>query len=453
MRSPRVGAQEDRMIHRRSLLQVSAAALAAPAIVERANAQSAFDWKQCKGQSVEVNYQLSPRGDLARSNLKKFEELTGLRVGFEQIPEQQQRPKVAMEMATGHPSFDAVNVGMHVQKRLIEKAGWMEDLRPFIADKGLTNPDFDLSDFSKPSMAVATGEDGRINVLPLNQDLFILFYNKELLAAKGFKAPPASYDELMTMAHALTDPAKQVYGFVGRGLKNANVVLYDNMLLGWDQETVTADGKKLLTDTPAAIEAGQYYQKIMKECGPPGNIGFNWNECQTTFMQGRAALWWDGIGFSAPLLDKAKSKVADKVGFAPVPAGPKAHNCATFIDGMGIPVSAKNKKAAWLWLQWVTGKEMQGEQLRTGSGTPGRLSVYARDDIQSGSAFPKEWFETTATSLKMARSGLPVIVPVIEFRDTIGGGLTNIVGGADVASEMKKATAAFQPVLDKANAS
>ncbi len=52
----------------------------------------------------------------------------------------------------------------------------------------------------------------------------------------------------------------------------------------------------------------------------------------------------------------------------------------------------------------------------------------------------------------MARSGLPVIVPVTEFRDTIGVGLTNIVGGADPATELKKATAAFQPVLDKANA-
>ena len=66
--------------------------------------------------------------------MKEFEELTGIKVGFEQIPEQQQRPKVAMEMATGHPSFDVVNVGMHVQKRLIEKAKWMEDLRPYIAD-------------------------------------------------------------------------------------------------------------------------------------------------------------------------------------------------------------------------------------------------------------------------------------------------------------------------------
>ena len=46
-----------------------------------------------------------------------------------------------------------------------------------------------------------------------------------------------------------------------------------------------------------------------------------------------------------------------------------------------------------------------------------------------GSAFPQEWFETTATSLPIARSGLPVIVPVTEFRDTIGTALTNIVGG------------------------
>ncbi len=439
------------MIRRRHLLQASAAVLAAPAIVERANAQSAFDWKQCKGQSLEVNYQLSPRADLAKRNIPKFEELTGLKVGFEQIPEQQQRPKVAMEMATGHPSFDAVNVAMHVQKRLVERAKWMDDLRPYIADKALTNPDFDLADFSAPAMAVATEDNGKINVLPSNQDLFILFYNKELLAQKGFNAPPKTYDELMTMAHALTDPSKQIYGFVGRGVRNANVVLYDNILLGWNQETVTPDGRKLLTDTPAAVEAAAWYQKIMKECGPPGNIGFNWNECQTTFMQGRAAMWWDGIGFSAPLLDKAKSKIVDKVGFAPVPAGPKSQNCATFIEGMGIPATARNKKAAWLWLQWICGKDQLGEVLRTGSGTPARLSVYGRNDLMQGSIFPKEWFETTETSLKIARSGLPVIVPVTEFRDAIGGGLTNIVGGSDPATELHRATVAFQPVLDKSN--
>jgi multiple sugar transport system substrate-binding protein len=439
------------MIRRRTLLAASASMLAAPAIVEKANAQSAFDWKQFKGQSIEVNFQLSPRGDLLKKMMPQFEELTGLKVGFEQIPEQQQRPKVAMEMATGHPSFDVVNVGMHVQKRLVEKANWMEDLRPFIADKSLSNPDLDMGDFSPASMAVASQADGKINVMPNNQDLFILFYNKALLAAKGFNAPPKTYDELYTMAKTLTDPKSQVYGFVGRGLKNANVALWDNILLGWNQDTVTPDGKKLLTDTPEAVDAATWYQKIMRDCGPPGNVGFNWNECQTTFMQGRGAMWWDGIGFSAPLLDKAKSKVVENVGFAPVPAGPKAQLCATYIEGIGIPAQAKNKKAAWLFLQWATGKQILGEVLRTGSGTPARLSVYARQDIIEKSAFPKEWFATTATSLKIARNGLPTIVPVTEFRDAIGVALTDIVGGADPATELKKATAAFQPVLDKSN--
>jgi multiple sugar transport system substrate-binding protein len=438
------------MIRRRRLLQASTALLAAPAIVARANAQSKFDWQQCKGQHVEVNYQLSPRGDVAKANMKKFEELTGISVGFEQIPEQQQRPKVAMEMATGHPSFDVVNVGMHVQKRLIEKAKWMVDLHPLIADGSLTNPDFDIADFSKPSMDVATGADGKLNVLPLNQDLFILFWNKALFAQKGLKGPPQTLDEMMTMAHQLTDTSKGVYGFVGRGLKNANMTFWDDILLKWDQETVTADGKKLLTDTPAAIEAGKWYQTIMRECAPPGVIGYNWNECQTSFMQSRGAMWWDGIGFSAPLLDPTKSKVVDSVAFAPDPAG-KVRNCATFIDGIGIPAYAKNQHAAWLFVQWATGKELLGEVLRTGSGTPPRLSVYARADIIKSSKFPQEWFDTTGTSLKMARSGLPVIVPVTEFRDTIGAGITNIISGADVATELKRVTAQFQPILDKSN--
>ena len=440
------------MIRRRHLLQASAGILAAPALVEKVGAQTAFDWKQFKGQKIEVNYQLSPRADVAKGNLKAFEELTGIRVGFEQIPEQQQRPKAALEMASGRPSFDAVNIAMHVQKRQVEAAGWMEDLGPYIKDKTLTNPDFDLADFSPPSMAVATAANGKITALALNQDLFILFYNKQLFAEAGFKEPPKTYDELYAMAKKITDPAKGVYGFVGRGLKNANVVLYDTFLLGWDQETVTPDGKTLLTATPKAIEAAQYYQKLMRDCGPPGSVGFNWNEAQTTFMQGRAAMWLDGIGFSAPLLDPAKSRVTDKVGFAPVPRGPHGHNTATFIDGIGIPAGAKNKKAAWYFCQYEAGKEAMKEILRSGSGTPPRASSYNDPEIVKNGKFPKEWFDTTLASLKLARSGLPVIVPVTEFRDTIGVGLTNIVGGADVATELKKATDTFQPILDKANA-
>ena len=436
------------MIQRRHVLT---GLLAAPAIVERANAQSQFDWKQCKGQSIEVNYQLSQRGDVAKARLASFQEMTGIKVGFEQIPEQQQRPKVAMEMSTGHPSFDVVNVGMHVLKRLVERAKWMEDLRPYIADPSLTNPDFDISDFAQGSMRTATGPDGKINVLPLHEGPFILYWNKEIFARKGFTEPPKTLTEMLTMARALTDPANGIYGFVGRGLKNANVVLYTNILLGWDQETVTPDGKTLLTDSPAAIEAATWFQTIMRECAPPGVIAFNWNEAQTTFMQGRAAMWWDSLGSAAPLMDPTKSKIAGKVGFSPPPGGPKGQWSVAFLDAIGIPAAAKNKKAAWLYAQWATGKSMMDELLRAGSGVPPRLSPYKKKEITEGGKFPKEFFDCTVASLKIIRSGLPVIVPVTEFRDTIGAGLSNLIGGADPATEMKRVTAAFQPVLNKSN--
>ena len=439
------------MIRRRQLLAASAGLLAAPAILERANAQSAFDWKQAKGTKIEVNFQLSPRGDVVKRHQKEFEELSGIQVGFEQIPEQQQRPKVAMEMASGHPGFDVVNVGMHVQKRLIERAKWMEDLRPFINNPSMTAADFGMDDFFAAGMRVATGPDGKINVLALNQDLFILMYNKDLLAAKGV-AVPKTHAELMDAALKLTDKDKGIAGFVGRGLKNANVVLFDNILLGYDQETVSADGKTLLTDTPAAIEAAQYYQRLMRDCAPPGSVGFNWNEAQTTFSQGRAAMWWDAIGFSAPLIDKTKSKISDSVGFTTVPGGPKGQWSATFMDAVGIPAASKNKTAAWLYVQWAAGKTMANNYLRSGAGTPPRASPYSNADVRAGSPFKPDWFDTALASLKIARSGLPEIVPVTEFRDTIGVALTNMIGGADPATELKKATAAFQPVLDKSNA-
>ncbi len=95
-----------------------------------------------------------------------------------------------MEMSTGHPSFDVVNVGMHVQKRLIERANWMEDMRPFIADKSLTAPDFDQADF----LCVAVdrgggGPDGKPQrAAAETSNLPITFCIKELFAQKAREA-------------------------------------------------------------------------------------------------------------------------------------------------------------------------------------------------------------------------------------------------------------------------
>ncbi len=439
------------MIDRRTVLQASTGLLAAAVVAERAGAQSAFDWKQFKGTHIEVSLTKNPRSDVLQKHQKEFEDLTGISVGSEQIPEQQQRPKAALEMATGRPSFDALMVSLHVSKRLFGRAKWLEDLRPYLANPKLTAPDYDFADMGAGAVKTATQPDGRMDSLPLNPDLWIVFWNKAIFKEKGLPFP-ATMEALLDAARKLTDKSKGTYGFVGRGLKNANVPVWTSWMLGEDAYTVTPDGRKLLTATPAAIWGAELYQKLMRETAPPGSIGFNWNECQTSFSQGKIAMWLDGVGFSAPLIDPKQSKVVKTVGFAVVPKGPKAQHSASFVDAMGIAAASRNKGAAYLYCQWATSKKIMAEILRSGSGTPARLSVYTDPDVVKQNIFGPEWLNTVMESQKISAPGLPEIVPVTEFRDTFGIALTNMITGSDPAAELKKATAAFQPVLDKSNA-
>jgi multiple sugar transport system substrate-binding protein len=124
---------------RRRLLQagVSAAALGAiPGAGQiKAQAQAPFDWKKFKGEKIELFLVKSPRGDLLTKYHKEFEDLTGITVNSEMVPEQQQRQKAVIEFNSGNTSFDVIAVSYHVQKRLFAKGRWMEDVRPMLADK------------------------------------------------------------------------------------------------------------------------------------------------------------------------------------------------------------------------------------------------------------------------------------------------------------------------------
>ena len=55
-------------------------------------------------------------------------------------------------------------------------------------------------------MFYATQTDGRVDSLPINIDPWILYWNKELFAAKGI-AYPKSFDEIM----AENIPAKSTF--------------------------------------------------------------------------------------------------------------------------------------------------------------------------------------------------------------------------------------------------
>jgi multiple sugar transport system substrate-binding protein len=435
---------------RRRLLQAGtgAAALGAlPGASLLAGAQGSFDWKRFKGEKIEILLVKSPRGDLLTKYHKEFQDLTGIEVGSEMVPEQQQRQKAVIEFNSGNPSFDIIALSYHVQKRQFAKNNWLTDLRPYINDKSMAAPDLDFADFAKGGLNYAVESDGRVMSLPLNLDPWVVYWNKELFAAKGV-AYPKNFPEMIAAAAKLNDPAKGIAGFVGRGLKNANVPVWTSFLLGYGGTFMDARGK-LLTDSPEAVESAKMYQTLLAKSGPQGVAGFNWNEAQSLFLQGKAAMWLDGIGFAQPLEDPTKSRIVGKVGYGVMPPGPKAQVSALFGDGEGISTYSKKKGPAWFYIQWASNKANQTRMLQAAAGAPVRNSAYAAAQASSDFKAPKEWVECMLKSAAIAQPGLPVIAPVTEFRDVFGVALTNMINGADPAAELKRATAEFQPVLDK----
>jgi multiple sugar transport system substrate-binding protein len=436
---------KDVPISRRTVLAGTAAASAFG--LSGFPARTEPQWKKFVGTTLEVNLVKGPRGELLQKYADEFTALTGIKVGSEVIPEQQQRQKAVIELASGRPSFDVIHLSYHVQKRQFEKAGWLADLTGYMKDPNLTAPDLVESDFSAAGLQFAKNDKAQMLSLPWSVDYFILYWNKEIFQKKGV-ALPKTFDEMVAAADKLTDAKNGIYGFVGRGLRNANMTLWTNFFLNYGGEFLDAKGN-ILTDGPEAIEATKLYQRLLTKVAPPGVAGFNWMESMAAFTQGRAAMWIDGVGWAPPVEDANASRVVGKVGYALVPAGPKGQYSATYGDGVGVAQASKNKEAAYLYCQWAVSKLMGSRLLQTGGGVPFRNSILNDEGVRKGVKMSPEWLDSVVGSAKISKLGLPVVIPVAEFRDLVGAAITATLSGADPATELKKAHDQFRPILER----
>ena len=80
---------------------------------------------------------------------------------------------------------------------------------------------------------------------------------------------------------------------------------------------------------------------------------------------------------------------------------------------------------------------------------PFRNSILNDGEVQKGVTLPKEWFQSVVDAGKISKLGLPVVIPVAEFRDIVGAAVTATRAGADPAAELKKAHEQFRPILER----
>ena len=420
----------------------------APVVAPTATKTAAFDWKRFKGEKIEVTFTQGSLVDVILKNQKEFEELTGITVGAEQVPEQQARQKQVMEFNAGATSFDVCHYSYHVHKKLFAKNKWTEDLRTYLADPTMTAPDFDWKDFSPGAVTYATDTEGRICSIPIKIDFWMLYWNKDLFAAKGI-AYPKTFDEMLAAAQKLNDPSKNIAGFLARGIKNANVPVWTHLLQGWDVDPIDPKGN-FFTESPEAIEAAKLYQNLLKNYSAAGVSGFNWNECQSAFLLGQAAMWQDGIGFATPLedadqvQDRRQGRLRRHARRSQGQALGHVRRRHRRLDlqqeeGAGLLLLPVGHQQTESVARAAGGRRRHAAHLGAHQPGPGKGLNHAGRVLRTASE----------GSGKMLRAGLPEINTVTEFRDIFGIALTNMIGGADPATELKKATADYKPIYDK----
>ena len=219
----------------------------------------------------------------------------------------------------------------------------------------------DMSQFSD-TVKSYTEFKGTRCAMPMLADVYGLYYNKDLLSAAGFTAPPKTLSELETMADKLTtfnpDGSIKTLGF--------------NPTMGWYENAAAHYGPAagadwLKSDGTSAISSSTGWTELMEwQKAYVDKIG--WDKLNTftsglgqefsadnAFQTGQVAMNMDGEYRTAFIADQAKKL---NYGTAPFPTADDHTELygGGYMTGniIGISKGSKNPELAWALLKYLT---------------------------------------------------------------------------------------------------
>jgi multiple sugar transport system substrate-binding protein len=357
---------------RRALKQAATLGLAAatmPHLLSPAHAQgddlapyraAKVNWKQVEGESISVAVIPASYFDNLGTLLPQFEALTGIKVRIEKVPPGQIRQKAMLDLSSKTATYsthaaDPMYYPLYVANK------WVDPLDKYLNDATLTDKAwFNYEDILK-AWRDADSVDGKPYGIPYDGEVTVQVYRKDLFDAKGLK-PAETYEQLLSNAKALNDPANRMHGLAMRGFSGAgqNMYIYPSIFRGFGGNWF--QGKDVVVNSPEAVRALQWYVDALTAYAPPAVRNWNWPDIADAFSQGTVATYLDAHSSAAVLNNPEKSKVIGKIGFARWPKGPSGKR-VTSIWNWGFPINAalteKQKKATWLFITWATSAETQ----------------------------------------------------------------------------------------------
>ena len=191
---------------------------------------------------------------------------------------------------------------------------------PTFIDGGIHHLCYEVDDIIK-AWRDADSVDGKPYGIPYDGEVTVQVYRKDLYDAKGLK-PATTYDQLLSNAKALTDPAERIYGLVMRGFAGAgqNMYIYPSILRGFGGTWI--QNGKVVVNSPEAVKALQWYVDALTAYAPPAVRNWNWPDIADAFSQGTVATYLDAHPSAAVIANPEKSKVVGKIAYARWPKGP-----------------------------------------------------------------------------------------------------------------------------------
>jgi len=400
-------------------------------------------------KSIRVLLANHPYAEVLKPLIAEYEAKTGVKVNVESYDENQLTQKLTTEFATRSSTVDVFMTRPLQEGKLFYRNGWYENLTPYINNTKKTPANYNFADYSKSAVDAVTYAKA-VYTIPLVTEWQVLYYRTDLFKQAGLN-PPTTFDELIAAAKKLHNPDINIYGIVSRGQRGAAVTQFSTYLYNFGGDFLK-DGKAVV-DSPEAIEAFKFYGKMLKEYGPPGVTNMSWAQGQALFQAGQVAMWTDASVFLGNLKDPTKSQVADKVGVALMPAGPKGNHPFIVVSwGMAVSKQSKNKDLAYDFLMWATSKELAIKAMIDKGITMARNSVWTDANILA-----KFDQQLATTAVKMGPIGTPYDRPLMtavgEARDAIGDVIVLSIdtgGTGDIAAAAKNAAKKVNELLDAA---
>lgn len=422
--------------------------------------QDEFDWRQFEGTELRGIMIQGPWIDSARPFIEEFEELTGISVDLEILPEAEAWDKIRIEMQAGNTDLDIFyNQTSRFGAEFVNN-GWVEPLDDYIANETLTNPDFnwdtDFVDYVREGVTF----DGQIIGIPTDRQLGpMLFYRRDILEEYGVEVPE-SLEELAEAAQYIWEESDNTLpGIVYRG-QGASATSHFSYVMHefgglWEDE----EGNPTV-NSPAVVDAFEWYGGTLREAGSVGATAFAFPETVNEFLTGNAAFTIE-LGINpGNVSDPDVSNVVGLVGYSVIPPGPGGDDarypdtCVPFRPfAVSISSFSEDKDAAWLFTQYITGFEPQLAYLQSGR-VAARISPWESDQFnESLDEDAQEYWaaQSISSGFCYQTQGFapPSILDIGRARDIVGQVIETSILGGDVEAAANMAQEELQTLRDR----